>query len=437
MLPNLLTFILATLLALVPARVDGPRTDGGARLERITFHPSSRLPGTVVRLHFSARVEHFAFERNDQSHAVRLTAQSARVANGLSCAPVTAFASCKIEPGTSHVVVEIVGTAPLLKAEAYRDSGVSTDLLIYLHVSDAAPLAALDTPSTVAGPTPGGIARETSIGFDSSRAELASGESPAPPPERPGSPTLPVRPASTTETQKLRIDTIVLDAGHGGKDPGTIGHERMREKDLVLDIAKRVGAYLEAAGFKVAYTRDDDTFILLKDRGRLARDAGGKMFVSIHANSARDHRAQGTETFFLGTHKSDAARDVIERENQVIDLEEDRSHYEQFNAAQLARLRLTQSANLRQSQDLAGRIQEQYRDRAGRRDRKVKEGNLYVLWSAGMPAILTEVGFISNPEEARYLASEQGKAQVASAIFRAIRDYRDAYEASLDLATIQ
>lgn len=390
--------------------LSGPAPSGrghgaGPRLERVTFTASSRLPGTVIRLAFSGRVTEFALERDARSATVRLTARPASLRSGATCIAPESLGRCAIRAVNDGVLFELSAAGQVLAADAYRDGTEAGDLLVYVHVG---PVPAPATPA------------------------LSVAASTVDPPGNSSDDTAAV--AREDDLEKLKLDTVVLDAGHGGTDPGTIGYNRMREKDLVLDIARRVGVYLERAGFRVAYTRDDDRFIPLKDRGRIAREAGGELFVSIHANSAPDRAASGTETFFLGTHKTDAARDVIERENRVIDLEEDREHYEQYNAAQLARLRLTQSAHLRQSQDLASRIQEQYRERAGRKDRKVKEGNLYVLWSAGMPAILTEIGFISNPSEARYLTTEEGRDHIASAIFRAIRDYRDAHDAALEVA---
>ncbi|MDE2996637.1 MAG: N-acetylmuramoyl-L-alanine amidase, partial [Bacteroidota bacterium] len=161
--------------------------------------------------------------------------------------------------------------------------------------------------------------------------------------------------------------------------------------------------------------------------------AGGKLFVSIHANSAPDRRAKGTETFFLGLHKTDAARRVMERENEVIFLEEDASAYEEYDARNAVLQTLTQSAYMRQSQALAEGIEDQFENRAGRSSRGVKQAGFYVLYGASMPSVLVELGFLSHPGEAAFMRSEDGQAYLASAIFRAIRTYKSEYDQGLHL----
>lgn len=368
-------------------------------LERVSFTPSSSRAGTVVRLHFNERVSSFGLDRNEDGRGVRITAVGAEADGALLCdTPIRPFAECSIERESGGLVIHLELSGNVAAADIYRDARVRSDLLIYVESESASVVAALTSPTD-----------------DASGRELSE------------------RLAHSVAAQ--RIDTVVIDAGHGGKDPGTIGVGGIREKDIVLDIAHRVGAYLkDLANVHVVYTREDDRFIELQERGRIARREGGKLFVSIHANWHRNSKASGTETFFLGRLKSDAARGVLERENGVIAMENDRGHYSQFDAAQLVRVRMTESSNLMQSQDLAQRIQFQFRDRVGRGDRKVKEAPFLVLWAAGMPSVLTEVGFISNPSEARFLKSEQGRDYIASAIFRAVRDYKVAYEAGLDVA---
>jgi len=385
-----------TLLALLPTLEAGAVHAETPALERVSFTPSSSRPGTVVRLHFTDRVQSFGLEQDEDSRGVRITAVGAVVDAGVLCdTPIRPFSECVIRRESSGLTVHLALSGSVAAADVYRDARVRSDLLVYVE-SEAAPVvAALNAPPSE----------------DGNSQRLAR------------------------SVASQRIDTVVVDAGHGGKDPGSIGVNGIREKDLVLDIALRVGAYLEElAGVHVVYTRSDDRFIDLYERGEIARRHGGKLFVSIHANVARNSRAAGTETYFLGRAKTDAARTVLERENGVIDLEDDRAHYDRFDAAQLVRVRMTQSANLVQSQDLAQRMQIQYRDRVGRGDRKVKEAPFLVLWAAGMPAVLTEIGFISNPSEARFLQSEQGRDYIASAIFRSVRDYKVAYEADLDMA---
>ena len=230
---------------------------------------------------------------------------------------------------------------------------------------------------------------------------------------------------SSGSADRWTLDTIVIDAGHGGKDSGAIGPGNVREKDVVLSVARKLGSYLEnQLGVNVVYTRDTDQFISLQGRGHLANQAEGKLFVSIHANSAGDRRARGTETYFLGMHKSDAAKKVMDRENEVIRFEKDTSEYETISTRLAIMQSLAQSAFMRQSQMLAEMVETQFRDRVGRRSRGVKQAGFYVLYGASMPSILVELGFISNVREAAFMSSEDGQAYLASAIFRAIRDYK-------------
>lgn len=233
---------------------------------------------------------------------------------------------------------------------------------------------------------------------------------------------------SVPNSSRWRFDTVVIDAGHGGKDPGAVGNG-VREKDIALSVALQVGRYVEdQLGVRVVYTRTTDVFVTLRNRGRIANEARGKLFVSIHANSVASPSAYGTETYFLGLHKNDAAQAVMERENGVIRLEEDQSAYADLDDEALIMRTLTNSAYLQKAESLAALIESQFRTRVGRKSRGVKQAGFLVLWGASMPSVLVELGFISNPDEALFLASEQGQDYMASAIFRAIRDFKESYD---------
>ena len=181
----------------------------------------------------------------------------------------------------------------------------------------------------------------------------------------------------------------------------------------------------------------DDRFITLRDRGRIANEAGGKLFISIHANAARNRSAQGTETYFLGMHKTDAAAQVMDRENSVIQYENDPTAYDGLNEKALIEQALAQSAYMRSSEQLAGFVQEQFTGNLGRINRGVKQAGFYVLWGASMPAVLVELGFVTNSQEAAFLQSENGQIYLASAIFRAVRAFKTQYEKGLDLGVAQ
>ncbi len=232
---------------------------------------------------------------------------------------------------------------------------------------------------------------------------------------------------------KIKFDVVVLDAGHGGtEDVGAIGHNGIYEKNVVLDITKKVGNYIKQSkdmeDVKVVYTRDDDTFIELEERGPIANRAEGDLFVSIHANSAGSRQAHGTETYFLGMARTERALEVMRRENKVIN--PDGVDTKTISQEELAIYELANSGYIASSEKLAGMVEDQFENRAQRRSRGVKQAPFVVLYQASMPAILIETGFISNPSEAQYLNSEYGQNIIASAIFRAIRNYKLQFEKS-------
>jgi N-acetylmuramoyl-L-alanine amidase len=242
---------------------------------------------------------------------------------------------------------------------------------------------------------------------------------------------------------KIKFDTVVLDAGHGGRDVGAIGHRRTYEKNIVFDITKKVGEYINKylPDVKVVYTRDDDYLVgvkknqnvtileSLKERGRIANRADGDLFVSIHANSAGANQAHGTETYFLGLERSQTALEVMKRENNVVS-DDDESTGNKLSQEDLIIYELANSGYIANSERLAALVQDQFKNRAQRRSRGVKQARFVVLYHASMPAILIETGFITNPSEAEYLKSNYGQSIIASAIFRAIRNYKEQFEKS-------
>ena len=227
---------------------------------------------------------------------------------------------------------------------------------------------------------------------------------------------------------------MVIDAGHGGHDGGAT-YNGVREKDVTLGIARRLGTYVQdLLGVRVVYTRSDDRFIELHERGRIANTSCGKLFVSIHANAAPSRSATGTETYFLAPHRTQSARDVMARENGVVRLESAPDLYEDFDAEGGIIRTLAMSSYQQESQELASLIEGQFGNRADRNSRGVKQAGFLVLWRASMPAVLVETGFVTNAKEARFLASDDGQDLIASAIFRAIRDYKEHYESGLRVA---
>ena len=232
-----------------------------------------------------------------------------------------------------------------------------------------------------------------------------------------------------------KITTVVIDPGHGGKDAGAIG-AISKEKDLNLTVALLTGDYIKKnlPDVKVVYTRERDVFVTLNERAAIANRNNADVFISIHCNStdSKGASAVGAETFVLGEHKNAANLEVAKKENSSILYEEDaKEQYGDFNLnspeAYIA-LSLFQKEYLNQSLQLAANVQEQFSKRVGRKDRGVQQAGFLVLWRTAMPSILIELGFISNAAEERFLASEDGQTYMASAIYRAFRDFKASYE---------
>ena len=221
---------------------------------------------------------------------------------------------------------------------------------------------------------------------------------------------------------------IVIDAGHGGRDPGALG-SFSKEKDITLAIALKTGEYLEknVKNAKVLYTRKTDVFVDLKDRAEFANKNKADLFISIHANGAEQKYIYGTETFIMGHTKDEQNLQVAMKENAVILLEEDYStKYEGFDPQSpesFIMFSIMQNVYQKQSTDLASRIQSQFKERVSRVDRGVKQAGFWVLFMTTMPSVLTETGFITNTTEEKFLNSKEGQEYIASAIYRACRDY--------------
>lgn len=236
-----------------------------------------------------------------------------------------------------------------------------------------------------------------------------------------------------TMMPSFRMKKIVLDAGHGGKDPGNLG-SRSREKNINLAVTMLVGKYIEEnlPDVEVIYTRKDDSFPTLEKRPQIANVNKADLFVSIHSNSAPSKSAYGTETFVMGMKHFDENFDIVKRENSVMMLEEDyKEKYEGFDPSSpesYIMFNLMSKAFVDNSISLADNIETQFKDRVGRKSRGVKQGPFYVLWTPSMPSVLVELGFLSNTNEENFLMSKQGQEYMASAIFRSIRDYKNEIE---------
>ena len=225
--------------------------------------------------------------------------------------------------------------------------------------------------------------------------------------------------------ERWRLDTVVLDAGHGGKDPGSQGKYGTKEKDVVLDITKRIGRLLEKnAGIKVVYTRDEDVFVPIIDRTKMANDTNGKLFVSVHANANKNRKIQGFETYLLRPGKSEDAIEVASRENAVIKLEEKTGQYDNLTGENLIMATMAQSMFMKESEDLAAIIQMELDKRLNTPNRGVKQAGFYVLIGASMPNVLVEVGYLSNPAEEKNLKQAVHKQRIAESIYEGIKHFK-------------
>jgi len=229
------------------------------------------------------------------------------------------------------------------------------------------------------------------------------------------------------------IRTVVIDAGHGGWEPGAVG-KNAKEKDLTLAIALKVGRYIEQnmPEVEVVYTRKTDVHVELWKRAEIANKADADLFISIHVNAHTRTSARGTLTLVLGQHRADENFDVAVRENSVILLEEDyETRYEGFDpksTESYIMFSLMQKTYFKQSIEFGAFVQDQFRERARRYDLGVREQGILVLAQTSMPGVLIETGFISNQEEERYLMTEYGQDIIASAIYRGFRDYKQEIE---------
>lgn len=236
--------------------------------------------------------------------------------------------------------------------------------------------------------------------------------------------------AQTAETGLSVIKTVCIDAGHGGKDPGCHGSSS-NEKTVCLNIALKLGAKIKSTfpGVKVIYTRDSDVFVELDDRAKIANKNKADLFICIHANSAAAG-AYGAETYVLGLHRTESQQKIAERENSTIYLEADGGEkYKDFDLspdALIAR-QLQLAIFLDQSISFASKLQREFK-KLGRSDRGVKQAGFLVLYKTTMPSVLIESGFLTNPEEERFLSDTLSQTKMADAMFVAFQKYKNELE---------
>lgn len=243
----------------------------------------------------------------------------------------------------------------------------------------------------------------------------------------------------------LKLSTVVIDAGHGGKDAGAISKDKkIYEKNLALDIAKRFGHKIQAGypDVNVIYTRTTDKYLTLNERADIANRSKANLFVSIHINSVVQTSANGFSVYILGNTNSKGTdmfstnMDVCRRENSVIILEDDyTTKYQGFDPQDpesFIFFNLMQNAHFEQSLLLASKIGNKFTKGPFRANSGIHQGAFYVLWKTTMPAVLVEAGFISNPDDLRVMNSEKGREQIAQKLFDAFREFKSEYDHSMD-----
>lgn len=275
------------------------------------------------------------------------------------------------------------------------------------ETANAAPTAAAPAPKALPEPSKTSLTRKT-------KPDLV----------QPVATPLPTRDGQSTLTRALglKINRIVIDAGHGGHDTGTIGPTGLMEKDLCLDVALRLGKLIEQKlpGADVVYTRSDDTFIPLEERTHIANEAKADLFISIHANSSPDHGARGVETYYLNLKGSPEAMEVAARENAVSD--------EGIHDLEDLVKKIARTEKIDESKEFAEDVQDSLAKRIQRtakpvRNRGVRKAPFVVLIGADMPSILTEISFLSNPADEQLLKKPEHRQRIAEGVFQGVSEY--------------
>ena len=232
--------------------------------------------------------------------------------------------------------------------------------------------------------------------------------------------------------EKWNFDVIVIDPGHGGKDPGAIGINGIKEKDLNLAIALKLGKMIEdnMKDVKVVYTRKTDVFLDLYKRGKIANENNGKLFISIHCNSTkkRPTDATGFEVYLLRPGRTKEAIAIAETENSVIKFEENPDRYEKLTDENFILVSMAHAAYMKYSEKFSELLHREFDRHSELKSRGVKQAGFYVLVGASMPSVLIETGFLTNPKDAKHISSKEGQKKFAEYTFNAIKKYKKYYE---------
>lgn len=236
--------------------------------------------------------------------------------------------------------------------------------------------------------------------------------------------------------EKWDFDVVVLDAGHGGHDPGTIGVGGVKEKDINLAVVLKLGKLIEQKmkDVKVVYTRKSDNFVELYKRGKIANEKGGKLFISVHCNSTpkKPSNANGFEIYLLRPGRTEEAIEIAERENSVIQFEDNPQRYEELTDENFILVSMAHSSYMKYSEKFSDFLNEDLKREIKLDSRGIKQAGFYVLVGASMPSVLIETGFLSNRNDVAYLKSSKGQSEIAKGIFDSIVKFKEHYEKSME-----
>jgi len=242
--------------------------------------------------------------------------------------------------------------------------------------------------------------------------------------------------ASEKDKERWKFDTVILDAGHGGKDPGAIGINGAKEKDINLAIALKLGELIEKNlnDVKVVYTRSSDKFVELYKRGKIANEKNGNLFISIHCNSTKQKptHLNGFEVYLLRPGRTREAIEIAQMENSVIKYEDNPKRYQELTDENFILVTMAHSSFMKYSEHFADLLTKQFVHSSNLQNGGVKQAGFYVLVGASMPSVLVESGYLSNKNNAAYLNSKAGQAEVAESVFDAVKQFKEKYDKEIN-----
>lgn len=435
-LSHLIAFFIAALLILAVAPLLSVHVIAQT-VNKITVAKRGGDVGYVIRLHMNKAPKGFALAQ-PYANSLELKLTDSRLSlsklnTGLVKSPIASITKVDIKGG-GGLIIEL-RPGEYYTSKVYKDSN-KRDILIAL--TRASEEQALDFARREKGygwaKAPVAITASASKPTENSPQNPSNGRTRELSEEEATAMTT-ADEAYNRVRENVKFDVVVIDAGHGGHYPGSLGFAKSKEKELALKTALKLGALIEKnmPDVKVVYTRSDDRFISLAERGRIANRAQGDLFISIHGNAAHNRSAFGAEVFFMGTSKTDDALEVMLRENSVVTLEEKTLDVVQMSPEQLLTYELANAGNMASSEKVASYIIDEFIGHAKRPSRGVKQAPFWVLYHASMPAVLVELGFISNKEEEAYLVTAKAQTELAEAMYFAVKRYREQYERGLNM----